>query len=244
LATGNDRNSRASISRNADVHEPIAKWILNDWEDNETLSSGMGMNVHGMTDDRYWFSQGGMVFQANLVNPIPIYLRLHEAPAAIRTLYNDFVACLYPDVNVFTEEYHQWRHASGPFYKTPDEARFVHRLRDVLVLEEGDNLWLASGAPRRWLESKDGIHVEDVETFFGPVSYTLHAGSQAGVIEGEVKLPQRQAPKNVWLVVRTPSGRMGSVTINGKAWDKIDPRLEAVELPATHEALRIQVHYR
>jgi hypothetical protein len=95
--------------------EPIANWILNDWEDNETLSSGMGMNIHGMTDDRYWFSQGGMVFQANLVNPIQTYLLRHEAPAAIRNLYNDFVACLYPDVNIFTEEFHQWRHGSGPF---------------------------------------------------------------------------------------------------------------------------------
>lgn len=226
-----------------DVNEPAAKWILNDWEDNETLSSGMGMNVHGMTDDRYWFSQGGMVFQANLVNPIPIYLRLHEAPAAIRTLYNDFVSCFYPDVNVFTEEYHQWRHASGPFYKTPDEARFVHRLRDMLVLEKGDTLWLAAGAPRRWLTAKDGVRVDGIETFFGPVSYSLHAGAEAGVIEGEVTLPSRQAPKKAWLVVRTPSSRIESATINGKAWDRIDSRLEALELPASTEPLKIQIHY-
>jgi len=82
--------------------EPIANWILNDWEDNQTLTSGMGMNIHGLTDDRFWFSQGGMVFQANLQNPIQVYLRRHEIPAAIRTLYNDFTACLYPDVNAFT----------------------------------------------------------------------------------------------------------------------------------------------
>jgi hypothetical protein len=226
-----------------DVHEPVAKWILDDWEDNETLSSGMGMNVHGMTDDRYWFSQGGMVFQANLVSPIPIYLRLHEVPAAIRTLYNDFVSCLYPEVNVFTEEYHQWGHGSGPFYKTPDEARFVHRVRDMLVLEEGDNLWLAAGAPRRWLAAQDGIRVDRIETLFGPVSYQLHAGSQAGVIEGEVTLPHRELPKKTWLVVRTPSGRMESVSINGKHWSRVDAHLEAVELPQTTEPLRIQVHY-
>jgi hypothetical protein len=151
---------------------------------------------------------------------------------------------LYPDANVFTEEYHQWRRGSGPFYKTPDEARFVHRLRDMLVLEEGDTLWLAAGAPRRWLEAKDGIHVNGIETFFGPVSYSLHAGSQAGIVEAEVKLPHRRAPKKVWLVVRTPSGRIESVTINGKPWNRVDSRLEAVELPAGADLLRIQVHYR
>ena len=160
--------------------EPIANWILNDWEDNQTLTSGMGMNIHGLTDDRFWFSQGGMVFQANLQNPIQVYLRRHEIPAAIRTLYNDFTACLYPDVNAFTEEFHQWKHGSGPFYKSPDEARFINRLRDMLVLEEGGSLWLASGAPRRWLESKEGIRVDGVLTYFGDVSYSMHAGSKAG----------------------------------------------------------------
>jgi hypothetical protein len=227
-----------------DVHEPIANWILNDWEDNETLSSGMGMNIHGMTDDRYWFSQGGMVFQANLVNPIQVYLRLHEVPAAIRGLYNDFVSCFYPQVNIFTEEYHQWRHGSGPFYKTPDEARFTHRLRDMLVLEDNDTLWLAGGAPRRWTASKEGIRVNGLATFFGPASYSLHAGSGSGMIEGEVTLPSVRAPKKAWLVVRTPTGGLQSVTLNGQPWTKIDRALEAIELPASSSPIRVEVRYR
>jgi hypothetical protein len=40
-------------------HEPIADWILDDWEDNLTLSGPAGLNVHGYTDPRLWFSQGG-----------------------------------------------------------------------------------------------------------------------------------------------------------------------------------------
>jgi hypothetical protein len=227
-----------------DVHEPMANWILNDWEDNETLSSGMGMNVHGMTDDRYWFSQGGMVFQANLVNPIPVYLRLHEAPAAIRALYNDFVACIYPEANAFTEEYHQWKYGSGPFYKISDEARFTHRLRDMLVLEDGGTLWLAPGAPRRWVASREGIRVSAVRTFFGPVSYTLHAGANPGTIEGEVTLPSLRPPKSSWLVVRTPSKHILSVTLNGQPWTRIDTKLEAIELPHGDRPLRIEVRYR
>ena len=108
---------------------------------------------------------------------------IRACPAAIRGLYNDFTACLYPQVNAFTEEYHQWRHGSGPFYKTPDEARFTQRLRDMLVLEENDTLWLAPGTPRRWLSSREGIHVEGVATFCGSVSYALHPGRTPGVIE-------------------------------------------------------------
>ncbi len=224
--------------------EPEARWILDDWEDNETLSSGMGMNIHGMTDDRYWFSQGGMVFQANLVNPIQVYLWRHEAPAAIRNLYNDFVACLYPDVNMFTEEFHQWRHGSGPFYKISDESRFVNRLRDTLVLEKGDDLWLASGTPKRWLELPQGIEVHNIETFFGPVSYDIHAGSHPGVIEATVQPPSRNPAKEVWLVVRVPHGSIQRVMLNGRRWAKFDPNLGAIELPQSNDPLKLEVHYR
>lgn len=223
--------------------EPIADWILNDWEDNETLSSGMGMNVHGMTDDKYWFSQGGMVFQANLINPIPVYLKRHEVPAAIRNLYNDYVSCLYPDVNMFTEEYHQWRHASGPFYKSSDEARFVNRIRDALVLEDNDTLWLAPGTPRRWVASADGVRVSAGQTFFGPVSYAMHAGNQPNSVDATVDLPSRNPAKNNWLVVRTPSGKIRGVTLNGQPWTKIDNSLEAVQLPSGRGKLQLHIEY-
>lgn len=224
--------------------EPVANWILNDWEDNETLSSGMGMNIHGMTDDRYWFSQGGMVFQANLVNPIQTYLLRHEAPAAIRNLYNDFVACLYPDVNIFTEEYHQWRHGSGPFYKISDESRFVNRVRDTLVFEDGETLWLAPGVPRRWLASAEGVTVNQVQTFFGPLSYSLHAGRKTGVVEATVQLPARNPAKKAWLVARVPHGSIKSVTLNGKSWTRVDARLEAIELPQQQGPLKLEIQYR
>ena len=224
--------------------EPIANWILDDWEDNETLSSGMGLNIHGMTDDKYWFSQGGMVFQANLVNPIPVYLKRHEAPAAIRNLYNDFVACLYPEVNMFTEEFHQWRHGSGPFYKISDESRFVNRVRDTLVLEDGDTLWLAPGTPRRWLGSNEGIRVDRVQTFFGPVSYEMHAGSRAGTVEATVQLPATHAAKKSWLVARVPSGRIERVTLDGKPWTRIDRAVEAIELPAESGVMHLEIEYR
>lgn len=227
-----------------DVNDPIADWILNDWEDNETLSSGMGMNIHGMTDDARWFSQGGMVFQANLINPIPVYLKRHEIPAAIRNLYNDFVACFYPGANAFTEEFHQWVHASGPFYKSSDEARFVGRLRDMLVLEDKDDLWLASGAPRRWMESGEGINVKEAQTFFGPVTYTMRAGLNPRTIQAIVRLPERNPAKHNWLVVRTPSQQFRNVKVNGKSWDRIDRAREAIDLTgATTESVTVEVEY-
>jgi hypothetical protein len=152
--------------------------VLDDREDNATMSSSLGLNVHGWVVDEYWFSRGGMQWEANYQNPISVYLRRNEIPGAIRDLYNDFVSCYYPDVNVFTEEYRQWRYPSGPFYKSSDEARFLYRLRDVLVREEYDTLWLAAGTPRRWLAPGQKVEVSGAPTYFGPVSYRIEAGAR------------------------------------------------------------------
>ena len=185
-----------------------------------------------------------MVFQANLQNPILVYLRRHEIPAAIRGIYNNLAACFYPEANAFTEEYREWRHASGPFYKIPDEAKFVHRVRDMLVLEDRDALYLAAGAPRRWLESREAIRVNGVMTMFGPVTYTMRAGREPGTIEAAVELPKRNPPASAWLVVRTPSRRIASVTINGRPWTRIDTAKEAVELPKDPPKLEVRIRYR
>jgi hypothetical protein len=213
--------------------EPIAEWILDDWEDNQTLSSSGGFNVHGFTDDNLWFSQGGMVFQSNLQNPILVYLMRGDAAAAIRGTYNALVSCLYPEVNTLTEEYRMWTHASGPFYKSPDEARFVNRVRDMLVLEMENELWLAAGVPRRWLASQEGIRVDRVNSTFGPVAYSMHAGDRPGTVVAQVVPPHRPKPERIWLHVRLPDGRrIREVQLNGQPWTSFEPDRERVLIPS------------
>jgi hypothetical protein len=112
----------------------------------------------------------------------------------------------------------------------------------VLALEIGDTLWLASGAPRRWLESSEGIQVERLATYFGPVSYSIKPGKQAGVLEAQVRLPSRRPAGKVYLVARLPQGRIRSVAVNGKPWTRYDPVREAIELP--RDATSVRIEYR
>ena len=220
--------------------EPLAEAVLDDWEDNATMSSSLFLFVHGWVDDQYWFSRGGMVFQANLQNPILVYLRRNEIPAAIRNLYNDFVACYYPAVNVFTEEFRQWQSPSGPFYKVPDEAKFVNRLRDSLVREDSDALWLAAGTPRRWLAPGQKIEVRNLATYFGPVSYRME-GRKNGV-GISVQLPTRDQYKAAWLVVRTPEAKpLQSVEIAGQPWQDFDAAQGRIRLPLRKEPMDVEV---
>src|SRR5262249_23652422 len=154
--------------------------------------------------------------------------------AAIRNLYNDFVACYYPDVNAFTEEYHEWVEASGPFYKVPDEARFVNRVRQLLVREEGDVLWMLAGVPRAWLAPGKRIEFRGLPTYFGPATLEVNATDSA--VKGTIELPARNSLKEAWLAVRLPAGkRIQSVEIDGKPWRDFNGAQERIRLPKQTE---------
>lgn len=226
------------------AQESLADWILDDWEDNLTLSSSLGLSVHGWVEDERWFSQGGMVFQANLQNPIQAYLLRRETPAALRSLYNNMTACLHPDVNVFTEEYRTWIHGSGPFYKTPDEVRFLNRVCDLLVLENDKQLWLACGTPRRWLEPGHRIELNTVATVFGKVSYQMHAGDGPNTVVAQVKGEFWQQPERLALYVRAPfTKKINRVLLNQKEWNKWNADQEVIFLDAALPQQTVQVFY-
>ena len=227
-----------------DPHDPLSEAILDDWEDNITLSSSLGQHIHGVVDDDYWFSRGGMVFQPNLQNPIQSYLLRNEIPAAIRSIYNSMVSCLYRDVNAFTEEYRRWGVGSGPMFKISDEARFVNRVCDMLVIEAGDELWLAPGTPRYWLEPGKVIKLYNAATIFGNVSYEIRSGIMPNTIEASLNLPENIPADKVKLFVRAPFEKpIKSVMVNGKEWNNWDRKRDAIVLPTQSNSIDVLVSY-
>ncbi len=226
-----------------DADEPMADWILNDWEDNLTLSTSLNLNTHGWVDDDYWFSRGGMVFQANLQNPVDTYLKRRETKAALRDLYNSFVSCLYPDVNVQTEEYRMWGHGSGPFYKISDEARVINQVCDLLVMEKKDELWLGGGIPERWLEPGQKVELFNAHTEYGEISYSLSSGRSPETIEAEIDLPA-SACSRILLFVHAPFQKpIRSVTVNGRDWKEWDAGKESVTVPQTAKHIHMTISY-
>jgi hypothetical protein len=154
------------------------------------------------------------------------------------------VSCLYPDVNAFTEEYRMWVSGSGPFYKSPDEARFVQRALDLLVLENAGELWLAAGTPRRWLEPGQRIEVNELVTTCGPVTYVLQHGQKERTIEASLHLPFWQAPAKLLLFVRAPfNGGIKKVSLNGKPWQAWDAAREVITLPVTERDMNLVISY-
>jgi hypothetical protein len=211
--------------------EPVASRILDYWEDNVSWRGEDG-----------WFSRSGMAARPHLLSPIRTYLQRGETRAAIRALYNGFVATNYPGPNVLAREFEPLGISRGPFY-SPDEARFVHRLRDLLVMDFGGDLYLAPGAPQNWLRSGKGIQVLNAPSRFGPVTFLLRAVEDE--VRATVVLPVRSPYGNAWIRAgASGGGRIGAVFINGKRWFDFDARTGNIRLPRLRGKLELLVKLR
>jgi hypothetical protein len=194
--------------------EPMTTWILRDLEDNLVMSP-----ESFSVAEQDWFSRGGITLQPNLVNTAVTYLERDELPQSQRAFYNAFAAGYYPDVNAFTEWEPSFGKSGGPFFKTSDEAGSLAWLRLILVREDGEKLYFASGAPRRWFRPRQTISVHGVATFLGPLNFTIESHAKNGYVDAAIQLPVSFRAKQIRLRLRHPEGkRIARVEIDGKPW--------------------------
>lgn len=106
------------------------------------------------------------------------------------------------------------------------------QLRWMLWLEEGDTLNLLRLIPRRWLESGQEITLNQVATYFGPVSLQVRSRLDEGIIEAEVQCDPRRAPALINLRLPHPRGARPR-QITGGTWD---PATETVTIPGGRKA--------
>ncbi len=132
----------------------------------------------------------------------------------------------------------------GPPDKIFEEAAFLERFRDLLVMEDGENLWLARATPRTWLAQGQKISVKHAPTHFGNVDYEIVSDVNHGKISANVELPSRYPVREIWLRLRHPtSAPMKSVTVNGKDWKAFDPAKEIVRLHDLAQHVDVEVNY-
>jgi hypothetical protein len=76
-------------------------------------------------------------------------------------------------------------------------------LRYMLLREDGNNLEIAEGVPRTWLEPGKHIEAFEAPTLFGPVSYRIDA-SDSHTINIHLEPPTRTAPDSIRIHLRHP----------------------------------------
>lgn len=225
--------------------DPMADWIMEDYEDNLYLSEQFGYNLEGEDFERYWFSRGGISMQANLlISPMP-YLMREQPERFLRAYFNAFAASYFPDTRMMTEHaLPSFGDFRGDHYKTSDEANSAGWLRDMFLYERGDTLWVGAAVPRYWLADGNRIGIDRACTHFGDASVWYESAMDDHRITVEITLAHRNLPRTVRVWFRHPEGRMPvRGVIDGQPTERTFDGLEHIDLPGTAGKVVLTAYY-
>jgi hypothetical protein len=163
-------------------------------------------------------------FLADNDQPEQLLLSLYGKLAAGMT-ENTFVAGEGSTIGPVRNQYYRYMHrppnsANNAFFLEALRLALAHETTDANDLPQG--LVLAYSTSRDWLEPGKRIDVRRLQTSFGPLSYSIAAGSSALQVDiyvpGGLHGPLR-------LRLRLPAGeRIGAVTVNGAPFSRfVDP---------------------
>ncbi len=178
-------------------------------------------------DAWFWITYGELPkwsFNAN------IYLLQDDVPNFLRFWMNESVSMVGANGKL-------WEHWSPDNYTdctAPDNGTsgwFLGNFRNLLVMEEGQSLWIARATPRVWLEQGKKISVRNAPTYFGTLAYEIVSDVDNGKITATVEIPNRSAAQSVKVRFRHPQAApIQSVTVNGQPWSGFNPDKEVIEL--------------
>jgi hypothetical protein len=169
-----------------------------------------------------------------------MHLAGDDIPVFLRSFLNCYAIDILPDNGYLFNE-----HAvHGLPDKIFEEAAFLERFRNLLLMEQGDSLWIARATPRAWLEQGQKIMVKNAPTHFGALTYEIVSAVADGKITAKVEIPSRNAPKRVLLRLRHPSAApIKGVTVNGKTWSRFDQAHEMIRLEGFTGAVAVTARY-
>ena len=225
-----------------DVNDPVVDAFLDVTEDTTFTDNRMlRARKEGFDPEYDWFDYAGYHWQHGY-NVTPwVYLKKDEIPSFLRAFYNMY-ACLVEAGDGYTFREHATLH---PVHDKPfEEAAFLERLRNMLVMEDGDTLWLAKATPRGWLRDGERIAIANAPTAFGKMEYEIVSELARKRIIAEVTIPSRRAPGKVLLRLRHPEkAEMKSVRVNGGEWKDFDNGAETVALTGLSGVVKVEVGY-
>ena len=208
-------------------------------EDRLLLENSKVSAQRGFDPRKDWFSRASWQYQCGLERHANIHLAADDAPNFIRSMLNQYAVDIMPGEYTFREHT-----TGGPRDKSFEEAAWIERFRMMLVMEEGDSLWLARATPRAWLEQGRKIHVRNAPTHFGTVAYEIASDADNGKIAATVEMPSRNPPKTVFLRLRHPKALpIRSVTVSGKGWKDFDSGKEVIRLTGTRGRISVVARY-
>lgn len=96
-------------------------------------------------------------------------------------------------------------------------AEFVNVIRNMLILEDGDVLYLAKGVPAEWCKPGDGIKLTDMPTHFGDVTYEMKSAADGITVDVSGNL---SGAGKIIFVAPPVEDRITAVDVNGAPYDE------------------------
>jgi hypothetical protein len=211
----------------------------------------------GLSSAEDWF-WGGFAPQLGYTSLANVYLRRDEVSSFLRQWVNNYAAFVVPIPDYcfvehfvnqadphFIELLKKEDHRSILFRNGHALSYFMEQFRNLLVWEDGSNLWLAKATPRHWLEQGKKVAVSRAPTCFGPLAYEIVSDTDHDRITATVEMPSRKSPKSILLRLRHPkAATIKSVQVNGKPWTRFNPDKEVIELTGLTGTATVTASYR
>ncbi len=216
------------------------EWMMNYLEESQFLRTGMGDYPEAKNrQDPYNFG-GFAKVQPYYGRIAEVYAGRDDVKAYLRSYFNAIPSLLSLENLSFWEHFHN----IAGWNKTHETGWFLCQSRILLVMERGDELWLAPFATGAWLADGERISVVRAPTSFGPVSYTIQSAVAQQHIDATIEPPARNAPQRIVLRVRHPEGKpIQSVTVDGAPHQEFDPQAETVTLTPSRDKVHVRVQY-
>jgi hypothetical protein len=207
------------------------------------------VRIPGFRPERDWDRLGGWCYQSPYERLPEYYLLADDIPNFLRAWQRRCVADMYfvgdPFGDATCEDYMFKEHTWFNVYdKQQNRSAFLSSFRNLLVMEQGETLWLARATPRAWLEQGRKINVKNAPTYFGTVAYEIVSDVDNGKISATVEMPSRKAPKEVVLRFRHPkSAPIKAVTVNGQSWTEFNKDKETIILKGLTSQVAVTAQY-
>ena len=215
-------------------------WITDYLEDFWCLQSGMG--AYPIEENmRDWFNLGGFSkVQPYYTRLVELYAMIDDVKPFIRAYFNAVPSLLN------TENLALWEHFNnaGAWNKPHETGWFLAQTRLMLLMERGEELWLAPFVTQHWMKDGMCVRVQNAPTNFGKVSYTIASHVADGFIEATIDPPARTVPEALVLRLRHPDGKpMQTVRVNGAHHAGFDPQRECIFLEPTADRVVVKAQY-
>jgi len=175
----------------------------------------------------------------------------HATEYLNRDLVSNFLYTLYSQSTttlarqtLTTYEHRSW--GKGRVFELTGWAAgyWTRNLTDMLCRTVGEELWLMQATPRRWLKDGEKIEVKNLQTEFGPISYSVQSQMASNTVKCNVSVPNRHPVKRLKIRFRAPENqKIASVIVNEQAWQDFDRDGEWITIPGSLKEARIVIRY-